>query len=64
MAYIVANVLPQTGYRALLNLVKLNQKAPTALLTPVITTISNLSAYQFRNTGTAKTTAAIAANDR
>lgn len=47
-----------------LNLVRLNPKDTTATLTPVITTVGNLSPYQYRNTDTAKTAAAIAANDK
>ena len=47
-----------------LNLVKLNPKDTTASLTPVITTVSNLSAYPYHATDTAKTAAAIAANDK
>jgi len=47
-----------------LNLVKLNPKDTTASLTPVITTVSNLSPYLYRVLDTAKTTAAVAGNEK
>jgi hypothetical protein len=47
-----------------LSLVKPNPKDTTAALTPVITTVSNLSPYLYRVLDTARTPAAIAANDK
>jgi len=47
-----------------LNLVKLDPKDTTAALTPVITTVSNLSPYQSQSLDTAKTATAIAANNK
>lgn len=47
-----------------LNLVKLNPKDTTASLTPVITTVSDLSPYLYRVLDTAKTTAGIANNEK
>jgi len=47
-----------------LNLVKLNPKDTTASLTPVITTVGDLSPYQFRTADTAHTTAAAANNEK
>jgi len=47
-----------------LNLVKLNDKDTTAALTPVITTVANLSPYAYQTADTSKSTAAIAKNEQ
>jgi hypothetical protein len=47
-----------------LNLVKLDPKDTTAALTPVITTVSNLSPYQNEVPDTAKSAAAVTSNDK
>jgi hypothetical protein len=47
-----------------LSLVKLNDKDTTASLAPVITTVGNLSAYQYQRADTSKTPAAISKNEQ